>query len=51
MDPMVLSVLNDTQMRAVEYVVQQSKRDSEHTYPALKAKVKRLGYSEKDLER
>lgn len=51
LDPMALSVLNDTQVRAVEYVIQQSKRDSEHSYPALKAKVMRLGYTEKDLER
>ena len=48
---MALSVLNDTQARAVEYVIQQSKMDSEHKHSSLKAKVERLGYTERDLER
>lgn len=47
---MALSVLNDTQTRAVEYVIQRSKTDSERTYSSLKAKVERLGFTEKDLE-
>jgi hypothetical protein len=51
LDPMALSVLNETQARAVEYVIQQSKSDSERIYSSLKAKVERLGYTEKDLER
>ena len=48
---MALSVLNETQARAVEYVMQQSKSHSERIYSSLKAKVERLGYTEKDLER
>ena len=48
---MALSVLNDAQTRAVEYVIQRSKMDSERTRSSLKAKVERLGFTEKDLER
>ena len=48
---MALSVLNDTQARAVEYVIQKSKIDSECRYANLKARVERLGYTERDLER
>lgn len=51
LDPMALAVLNDAQARAVEYVINKSKVDSERRYPELKSKVERLGYSEKDLER
>ena len=50
MDPMALSVLNETQMAAVEYVMKRSKDESEHVYSDLKSKVLALGYTEKDLE-
>ena len=51
MDPMALSVLNETQMAAVEHVMERSKVDSERVYSDLKNKVLSLGYSERDLER
>ena len=51
MDPMALSVLNETQMAAVEYVMERSKVDSECVYTDLKSKVLSLGYSERDLAR
>lgn len=46
-----MSVLNETQMAAVEHVMERSKVDSERVYSDLKNKVLSLGYSERDLER
>jgi len=48
---MTLTVLTDTQMSAIEYVVRKSKEASESVYPQLLKKVLRLGYTETDLER
>lgn len=48
---MALSVLTDTQRRAVDYVLQRSEEDSRKTFPSLLSRVKGLGYEEKDLER
>ena len=48
---MALTVLTDTQMSAVEYVLRKSKEASEKVYPQLLKKVIRLGFTEKDLER
>ena len=50
-DAMALSVLNDTQRRAVEYVLQQSEEDSRKASPSLLRRVKNLGYEKEDLER
>ena len=51
LDPMALTVLTDTQMSAVEYVLQKSKEASERAYPQLLNKVLWLGFTERDLER
>ena len=48
---MALSVLNDTQRKAVDYVLQQSEEDSRRVFPRLLGRVRSLGYDEKDLER
>ena len=48
---MALSVLNDTQREAVDYVLQRSEEDSRRVFPRLLARVRSLGYEEKDLER
>lgn len=48
---MAMSVLNVTQRRAVEYVLQRSEEDSRKAFPSLLKRVKDLGYEEKDLER
>ena len=48
---MALSVLNDTQRRAVEYVLQRSEEDSLRAFPSLLRRVKKLGYEKEDLER
>ncbi len=48
---MALGVLNDTQMAAVAFVIEKSKKASERLYPSLKDRVTRLGYTEKDLDR
>ena len=48
---MALTVLTDTQMSAVEYVLRKSKEASEKVYSKLLKKVIRLGFTEKDLER
>ena len=48
---MVLTVLTDTQMSAMEYVLRMSKEASELVYPQLLKKIVRLGYTETDLER
>lgn len=48
---MTLTVLTDTQMSAIEYVLKKSKEASESVYPQLLKKVLRLGYTETDLER
>ncbi len=50
MDPMALSVLTETQMAAVDYVMKRSKVEAESAYPELKRKVVSLGYTEKDLD-
>ena len=43
-------MLNETQMKAVQSVVRKSKKATESHLPWLKARVLRLGYTEKDLE-
>ena len=48
---MTLTVLTDTQMSAMEYVLKKSKKASEKVLPQLLKKVLRLGFTEKDLER
>ena len=48
---MAMTVLTDTQMSAVEYVLRKSKEASEKVYSKLLNKVLRLGFTEKDLER
>ena len=48
---MTLTVLTDTQMSAMEYVLKKSKKASEKVFPQLLKKVLRLGFTEKDLER
>ena len=48
---MAVSVLNDTQRRAVDYVLQRSEEDSRMAFPSLLHRVKSLGYEEKDLDR
>ena len=47
----MLTVLTDTQMSAMEYVLRKSKEASERVYPKLLKKVLRLGFTETDLER
>lgn len=49
LDFMALSVLTPTQMKAVEYVTQRSRKESEALHRKLKARVVKLGYSEDDL--
>ena len=51
LDPMSLAVLNEKQMRAVEYVMEISKKESESVYTQLRDRVVGLGYSERDLEK
>ena len=51
LDPMSLAVLNEAQMRAVEYVMEISKKESESVYKQLRDRVVGLGYTENDLER
>ena len=51
LDPMSLAVLNEAQMRAVEYVMEISKKESESVYTQLRDRVIGLGYTEHDLER
>ena len=51
LDPMALTVLTDTQMSAVEYVLKNSKEASQRVFPQLLKKVLQLGFTEKDLER
>ena len=48
---MALTVLTDTQMSAVEYVLKKSKEASQKVFPQLLKKVLKLGFTEKDLER
>ena len=48
---MSLAVLNETQMRAVEYVMKVSKKESESVYTQLRDRVIGLGYTERDLEK
>ena len=48
---MALTVLTDTQMSAVEYVLKNSKEASQRVFPQLLKKVLQLGFTEKDLER
>ncbi len=50
MDPMALSVLTETQLQAVQYVMDRSKFDSESVYSELLSRVVSLGYSKRDLE-
>ena len=48
---MSLAVLNETQMSAVEHVMEISKKESESVYTQLRDRVVGLGYTERDLER
>ena len=48
---MSLAVLSEAQMRAVEYVMEISKKESESVYTQLRDRVVGLGYTEHDLER
>ena len=48
---MSLAVLNEAQMRAVEYVMEVSKKESESVYTNLRDRVIGLGFSEHDLEK
>ena len=47
-DAMALPVLNDTQWRAVEYVLQRSEEDSRKASPSLFRRVKKHGYEKED---
>lgn len=47
---MTLSVLSETQMAAVKYVMEKSKVESERVHSDLKHKVVSLGYTENDLK-
>ena len=51
LDPMSLAVLNEKQTRAVEYVMEISKKESESVYTQLRDRVVGLGYLERDLEK
>ena len=51
LDAMSLAVLNDAQMRAVEYVMDVSRKESESVYTKLRDRIIELGYSEHDLEK
>ena len=50
LDPMSLAVLNEAQTRAVEYVMEISKKESESVYTQLRDRVVGLGYTEHDLK-
>lgn len=49
-DPMTISVLTETQRKAVDYVRMKSKKDSESLYMPLLKRVIGLGFTEKDLQ-
>ena len=50
-DAISCSVLNDTQHKAVEYVLRKSKESSDKIYPFLKCRVRHLGYRNADLDK
>ncbi|KAL5470702.1 hypothetical protein EMCRGX_G028707 [Ephydatia muelleri] len=51
LDATAIAVLNDTQRRAVDYVIERSRADSERAYPSLVKRACALGYLEKDVQR
>lgn len=51
LDATAIAVLNETQRRAVDYVIERSRTESDKVYPSLVERVCRLGYLEKDVQR
>jgi len=45
------AILNDTQHKALDYVIKRSAQDSKSVASALLSRVQRLGYSENDLKK